>query len=734
MYLTIDSNETKIKGDFQTKAYTADEKTIADLSLLVSSKIYTDNVLAVIREISCNAYDANLESNSKKRFIFTFPSHNQAGSPFLKWRDFGPGLSPKEIDDIYTNIMKSTKRDKKHPIGCFGVGSKSPFSYSSSFNVNSFHNGYLHSYTMQKTDKGFSSIKLGEQKTSEPNGLEVIVPIKYSDVSNFISKALNYFSFWDEKDLPEFENLNSTIPNNLKSILKNKKWEIFQNSSNIYDFTVLMGNVLYIVNRQELDLDPVLLNKLEGITVRVPLGYFSPSISRETLDYNNYTKDQFKNLFNELIDSFTRKIKEEINQCKSFFEARSVYLKYKKFDSFFANNKIIFNNLDVRSKGYIHFSLTREIEKILKIPNPTEDPMFYGKAMKMSFSPNGSIKISSSYHINTIYLDSEIPSRTKIRFFIKDHNFKHKTDDTKFYKFLAHKFNLQEIDLYEEEITLLKDRFVDFYGKRIVKFHNISKLYKRLEKEYQNFKSKKSFLKKRKFSGVEIISSISPFKSIKNSEVDLSDGGFYIDMRAGYYNHSKASKVFYFLRLLKKNNKKFSESNLYGFKSAILKSEDFIKNSKKWISYDEIEDFSTPYLLQDDSVFCSLISKVNNFPDINIYEFEPFYKKIKIILKCANKTKKVEEFESCLNFIDLLFKINCNINIYMHSKEKIEKAIEESKDDKKVLYNCFFNIQKNFQFFSLLFEIKKLIDNLSFFYTEEEVSEQLIKLIERQSL
>jgi len=98
---------------------------------ILSSGLYSNKEKAIIRELSCNAYDANIDAGNKRIPIKVhLPNTLEC---FFSVKDNGTGLSPDEMTQIYTQYGNSTKTDRNDQIGALGLGSKSPFSYTSSF-------------------------------------------------------------------------------------------------------------------------------------------------------------------------------------------------------------------------------------------------------------------------------------------------------------------------------------------------------------------------------------------------------------------------------------------------------------------------------------------------------------------------------------------------------------------------------------------------------------------------
>src|SRR5438309_316787 len=93
---------------------------------ILSAHIYSNKILAIIRELSSNAYDAHVAAGTAHLpFNVHLPN---ALEPHFSIRDFGTGLDRDSILHIYTTYFESTKTDTNEQIGCLGLGSKTPFS------------------------------------------------------------------------------------------------------------------------------------------------------------------------------------------------------------------------------------------------------------------------------------------------------------------------------------------------------------------------------------------------------------------------------------------------------------------------------------------------------------------------------------------------------------------------------------------------------------------------------
>jgi HSP90 family molecular chaperone len=110
---------------------------------ILSDSLYSDKVMAVIRELSTNAYDSHIASGNKNPFKVILPS---AAKPNFVVRDYGTGLSQRDMESLYTTYGASNKNDSNDFVGCLGLGSKSPFAYTKSFTTSSYFNGQKYTY------------------------------------------------------------------------------------------------------------------------------------------------------------------------------------------------------------------------------------------------------------------------------------------------------------------------------------------------------------------------------------------------------------------------------------------------------------------------------------------------------------------------------------------------------------------------------------------------------------
>ena len=160
---------------------------------ILSSSLYSNKIKAIIRELSCNAYDAHIANNNvHEPFDIQLPTELELN---FKIRDYGTGLSHENIMELYVTYFNSTKTESNDYIGALGLGSKSPFSYTNTFSVSSYFNGKHRSYSAYLDDNGMPNIvMLMEINSIEPNGLEIEFPVNSNDIYQFKQTAQDVLS------------------------------------------------------------------------------------------------------------------------------------------------------------------------------------------------------------------------------------------------------------------------------------------------------------------------------------------------------------------------------------------------------------------------------------------------------------------------------------------------------------------------------------------------------------
>ena len=83
-------------------------------------------------------------------------------------KDQGPGISPDRISNIFVQYTASTKREDDIQTGAFGLGSKTPFSYSDTFTIITVYGGIKYQYAAYIDPTRVGKLRLmSEEPTQE---------------------------------------------------------------------------------------------------------------------------------------------------------------------------------------------------------------------------------------------------------------------------------------------------------------------------------------------------------------------------------------------------------------------------------------------------------------------------------------------------------------------------------------------------------------------------------------
>ncbi len=153
------------------------------MSLLAG--LYSKREDSIVREVLCNAYDAQKSIGVTAPVVIEAPS---ALSPVLKIRDKGPGMSKETVFRVYASYGTSTKGGSNEQTGGMGVGAKAVFCYTDTFTVISCYDGMESTYVAYADgETGIPRIDLMATVPcpASKTGVEVQVPVQLNDIETF---------------------------------------------------------------------------------------------------------------------------------------------------------------------------------------------------------------------------------------------------------------------------------------------------------------------------------------------------------------------------------------------------------------------------------------------------------------------------------------------------------------------------------------------------------------------
>lgn len=333
------SKEVISSHDFEQVNCTIDAEDMRYVASLLRNN-YSNTRLAVVREISANALDANAEAGVNRPIEIKLPT---SMNPTFAVRDFGGGLSQEDVFGLYSKYGKSTKRTSNNYIGAFGIGKFAPLSYGDNFTCVSFHNGIKTSYNVFVDENDDTKItKLFEEPSSEPTGLSIEVAVSEEDRNEFKNVVQKFFRFFSDSDMPKFLGVEEDFIQNPKKVLSSKtdKWFFVEDNNGAYGHHyyshVLMGRVAYPLDPNAINVENFVSNENSRRIVqqllqqsnfyfRVPLGSVRLHHSRESLEYNKATQKEICAILYKVSQDIQTIAKEKLADSEDLWDAKRNY-------------------------------------------------------------------------------------------------------------------------------------------------------------------------------------------------------------------------------------------------------------------------------------------------------------------------------------------------------------------------------------------------------------------------
>lgn len=351
---------------------------------ILSSNIYADKPLAVIREYSCNALDAHRAVGTPDRpFDVHLPNELE---PWLSIRDYGPGLSDKDVTGLFTTYFQSTKDNSNDFTGCLGLGSKSAFAYVDQFTIISRINGWCSTYSAYLNIEGVPEITLiSSVESDEPRGLEIYVPVKSNDFRLFASKAEVVYRVFKVKPNIFGTQIDMTPYKTVFSL--NDKWRYVGNYGKGSEGVAIQGDVAYPIDPDSFSINQdtknwnrkypwkLYLSVLCGVEIMFDIGELNITASREHLNYDKGTQGKILDKLDIIIDEIKEYLLTKYSAVDSVYSAKLLWAEINSYHSPRIVRSIA-ENMDMKmSVGNVVISNDKftinPIEEI-KSPSPTD--------------------------------------------------------------------------------------------------------------------------------------------------------------------------------------------------------------------------------------------------------------------------------------------------------------------------------------------------------------------------
>lgn len=340
--------------------------------MILSDKLYKNKIRAVVRELTTNWLDAHI-LNGKQDVPCEIKCPNKLDPRFII-RDFGPGMSDFQIrgndeePGLYNSYFASTKAESNDFIGALGLGSKSPFSYTKSFTIVSYHEGEARGYmaVMNNGEPDIRPLFVEPMKEGEQTGIEITVPVRLEDVEKFAHEIAYVMRPMPVKPIITGANIH------IDSFPQDVEWFHSPNGfgKDAKGLYAVYGKIVYPIDKFAGLECSWLLNRYGCVYINFPLGELDITPSREELSLDDVTIENIKKRVNSLEKAT---LEADIKHLQGIENKRELVRQMSQFDSY---QLAILNRQNVLFDGKTHAEWT-SVYNVNEIQKKIEASMIY---------------------------------------------------------------------------------------------------------------------------------------------------------------------------------------------------------------------------------------------------------------------------------------------------------------------------------------------------------------------
>ncbi len=723
---------------------------------MFTKNIYSNPIGTIVREITSNCFDSHIEANVNKPVIIRKTFDKKDNTYYISFIDFGVGISPERMKEIYSVYFESTKRDDNNQIGGYGIGAKSVLAYRriTGYGTNEYDNSFYVITTFNKIKYYYCIYEgkespvislLHSESTTDGNGTEIKIPVLEKDIPTFereMVKQLYYFENIIFEGIDKNNNYDLK-PTNDYQIVKGKSFYYRGNDYSKY-IHVCLGKVAYPIDYNVLN-----LNQSEyylPIAIKFNVGDIKVTVSREQLDYDENTirliKKKLIEVKEELISLLNKQFKNIVT-LKDFFEYTQNYniLKFgngkslnlqgliKKEDIDLSNFRYKELKLNALTKDTSLFNFFFNIRRLGDKPKKYEKKEFYGEY-------NSLISDKNIYYVENEFKRKQIKSTYlkslhKTYYLITKRNIlNNRLDISDIFKIALNSTTDENGKPVKIVKTMLKmqEEFFNIVRENAINYDNLELpdnfVIKRISKKKNDFSditipvkfihhsiNRIKVEKLEKFNGVIFYSNLEEEYKLNNSlkifEL-LFDNNHLIWGYSKYndnfksYNHNITNNGIMFIRVAQ-NNIKYLESCKNAYHISQFTNKMLYRKRDLVINY-----------LQSNEIF----SKYQNLsPLYKRYDFNSINEKYgKIILKVNEYFKKLNNINTDIEYHkdELIRLLNIgDIELNDEQKDimkKLEQLYQLEENNEKILrYFNTYNINYNKVLDDVLVDILKKV-------------------------
>jgi hypothetical protein len=343
---------------------------------MLTDGIYSNPIGSIVREIASNCFDSHAEAGVNTPVIVKRSYDETSDTHYISFIDYGVGMSPERVENVYGVYLESTKRETNDQIGGFGIGGKTPLAYKrtstndkgekvvdTSFFVITNFDGTQYYYTVFLGEESPQYVLLDSKPTDERNGTEIRIPVLRKDWDKFETEIVRQLYYFENIIFEGFE--SDKITNEYK-IFRGENF-LYRGNEVYSRMHVCLGKVAYPINFEDLGLNGYDYDL--PVAVNVPIGAIGVTPSRESIKYSEQTIKYLKDRIDEVVEELKGMLSEKydnVRTLKDYFNAKQNFGKLELVEGYFINLKGLIKPSEI---DYTNYSYNA-------IPTPSSDSLF----------------------------------------------------------------------------------------------------------------------------------------------------------------------------------------------------------------------------------------------------------------------------------------------------------------------------------------------------------------------
>jgi hypothetical protein len=307
--------------------------------VVLRSKMYSNPIRSICREISCNARDAHREVGTPDKPIEIHLPH--CIDSHYKIKDWGPGITPDRMSNVFLLYGNTTKDQSNEQTGGFGLGAKTPFAYADQFSVvtttpEADGTRTKRSYVayIDESEEGKMRLVSVQRNTDEPCGTEISLLVKEKDWHRFEEETLRETRFWEVRPRLAGVSPSPEYPEDPEPMIESETWAVLPPKSSYYDRRTshaIVDGIGYAIDISSLGSEESEELLRRGVRLYFAVGEVGLTANREQLDYDEQapTRAAIEKRIREINETAVSRLEDKIAVSESYTEACRAFVDFK---------------------------------------------------------------------------------------------------------------------------------------------------------------------------------------------------------------------------------------------------------------------------------------------------------------------------------------------------------------------------------------------------------------------